>query len=285
MSQSEEHRPPGYEHMAELQQCEFFLLRYAADAVREEFVNIGVILLQERAAAGPFAGVRFTRDWRRVRCVDPAADIEMLEAVEAEIEERLREGGQDRERILHLLRDSFSNTLQLSPVKGCLTESPEQELGRLAEMYLQSTRRAEPRASAGRGLILGRMRAAFEDAGVWQLMRKKIAAAPFTHPGDPLKLDCGYRPNGVFKFFHAVPLASDIDGAKVLAAASTVQKDLAKDLKGTKNKAAAAAVGKAIAEKAKAAGVESVAFDRSGFRYHGRIAALADAAREAGLKF
>jgi len=61
--------------------------------------------------------------------------------------------------------------------------------------------------------------------------------------------------------------------------------NLAKDLKGTKNKTAAAAVGKAIAEKAKAAGVEKVAFDRSGFRYHGRIAALADAAREGGLKF
>ena len=72
---------------------------------------------------------------------------------------------------------------------------------------------------------------------------------------------------------------------KVLAAASTVQKAVAGDLKGTKNKAAAAAVGKAVAEKAKAAGVENVAFDRSGFRYHGRIAALADAAREAGLKF
>ena len=74
-------------------------------------------------------------------------------------------------------------------------------------------------------------------------------------------------------------------GDKVLAAASTVQKQIAKGLKGTKNKAAAAAVGKAIAEKAKAAGVESVAFDRSGFRYHGRVAALADAAREGGLKF
>ena len=75
------------------------------------------------------------------------------------------------------------------------------------------------------------------------------------------------------------------EGDKVLAAASTVQKDLVKDLKGTKNKIAAAAVGKAIAEKAKAAGIDSVAFDRSGFRYHGRIAALADATREAGLKF
>jgi len=64
-----------------------------------------------------------------------------------------------------------------------------------------------------------------------------------------------------------------------------VQKSVAESLKGTKNCEAAAAVGKAIAERAVAAGIESVAFDRSGFRYHGRIKALADAAREAGLKF
>jgi large subunit ribosomal protein L18 len=75
------------------------------------------------------------------------------------------------------------------------------------------------------------------------------------------------------------------DGATVVAAASTLQKTVRDGLKGTKNKSAAAAVGKAIAEKARAAGVESVAFDRSGFKYHGRVAALADAAREAGLKF
>ena len=73
--------------------------------------------------------------------------------------------------------------------------------------------------------------------------------------------------------------------AKVVAAVSTVQEAVAKGLKGTGNVDAAKAVGKAIAEKALAAGVTSVAFDRSGFRYHGRIAALADAAREAGLKF
>ena len=75
------------------------------------------------------------------------------------------------------------------------------------------------------------------------------------------------------------------DGARVIAAASTVQEAVAKDLKGTGNATAAKAVGRAIAEKAKAAGVESVAFDRSGFRYHGRVKALAEAAREAGLKF
>jgi large subunit ribosomal protein L18 len=71
----------------------------------------------------------------------------------------------------------------------------------------------------------------------------------------------------------------------VVAAASTLNKDIQKDLKYTGNVEAAISVGKAIAEKAKAAGIETVAFDRSGFKYHGRVKALADAAREAGLKF
>ena len=75
------------------------------------------------------------------------------------------------------------------------------------------------------------------------------------------------------------------DGARVLAAASTVQANVKEGLKGTKNLEAAAKVGRAIAEKAIAAGIEKVAFDRSGFKYHGRIKALADAAREGGLKF
>jgi large subunit ribosomal protein L18 len=75
------------------------------------------------------------------------------------------------------------------------------------------------------------------------------------------------------------------DGSKVLAAASTTQADVRDCLKNGKNTDAAANVGRAIAEKARAAGVEKVAFDRSGYRYHGRIKALADAAREGGLQF
>ena len=75
------------------------------------------------------------------------------------------------------------------------------------------------------------------------------------------------------------------DGSKVLASASTVQADVKDGLKNGKNSDAAAKVGRAIAEKAKAAGVEKVAFDRSGYRFHGRIKALADAAREGGLQF
>ena len=74
-------------------------------------------------------------------------------------------------------------------------------------------------------------------------------------------------------------------GVKVLTSASTLEADVRKDLKSGGNKLAATAVGKRIAEKAKALGITTVAFDRSGFKYHGRVAALADAAREAGLTF
>jgi len=75
------------------------------------------------------------------------------------------------------------------------------------------------------------------------------------------------------------------DSAKVIATASTLDAEVKKDLKNTGNIDAATAVGKAIAERAAKEGITEVAFDRSGFRYHGRVKALADAARENGLQF
>jgi large subunit ribosomal protein L18 len=77
----------------------------------------------------------------------------------------------------------------------------------------------------------------------------------------------------------------DGSGDKVLVSASTLEKEVRTKVKNGGNIAAAAVIGKRIAEKAKKAGIEKVAFDRSGFRYHGRVKALADAAREHGLTF
>ncbi|MGB9106683.1 MAG: DUF3037 domain-containing protein [Terriglobales bacterium] len=195
----------------ELKQLEFMLIRYVPDAVKDEFVNIGVLLLN-----GDSADLRFTRDWRRVRCLDPAADIEMLEALEADLRQQLTSGVLDRATLLKKLQDYLSNGLQLTAAKGCLAEDPAQELQSLAQMYLEH-RRAGARETSGRQAIVAQMKSAFEHAGVWALMKKKIAAAQYTHKGDPLKIDCGYRPNGVIKMFHAVSLDSDVDAAKVLA--------------------------------------------------------------------
>ena len=84
---------------------------------------------------------------------------------------------------------------------------------------------------------------------------------------------------------HIYEQVTDAAGAKVIASASTLQEAVRADLKGTGNVEAAKAVGRAIAERTRAAGVTRVAFDRAGFQYHGRVKALAEAAREAGLEF
>jgi large subunit ribosomal protein L18 len=91
---------------------------------------------------------------------------------------------------------------------------------------------------------------------------------------------CVHRTN-----LHMYAQIIDSTGDKVLASASTLEPEVRKSVASGGNVSAATAVGRRIAEKAKQAGIESVAFDRSGFRYHGRIKALADAAREGGLNF
>ncbi|ORU90165.1 MAG: 50S ribosomal protein L18 [Cycloclasticus sp. symbiont of Poecilosclerida sp. M] len=84
---------------------------------------------------------------------------------------------------------------------------------------------------------------------------------------------------------HIYAQITSADGSKVLVAASTLSSDVKKTVKTPGNAEAASAVGKAIAERATKAGVTKVAFDRSGFKYHGRVKALAEAARENGLEF
>ena len=84
---------------------------------------------------------------------------------------------------------------------------------------------------------------------------------------------------------HIYAQVFSVDGGRVIASASTVEKELRDLLPSGGNVSAAAAVGKLVAERALAAGVDAVAFDRAGFKYHGRVKALADAAREGGLKF
>ena len=202
--------------MAELKQCEVYLLRYVPDAVKDEFVNLGVVLLETGEGDNLFTDVRFTRDWRRVRCLDPEADVELLESFEEEIRRMLqsraaevinyREPMSRREWLLRLLEDGLSNTLQITPAKAVLTESPQKELGELAQMYLESAAHARraPATAGGRRVIYAAMREAFEREGVWALGRRDIALANYGSKGDPLKIDFGYRPNGVIKMFQAV---------------------------------------------------------------------------------
>jgi hypothetical protein len=207
-------------------QCEFSLIRYVPDVVKGEFANIGVVLRE--AGHADVATVRFTRDWSRVRCLDPGVDVEMLESLETEIAERLRVGVEElinAKPILGTLEDSLSNSVQLTEMRATLAESLPAELEQLMRMYVEPLKApALRRKVSGRGAIAGRMREEFERAGVWRLMRKRIAAAQYTRPGDPLKIDCGYR-NGRVRMFQAVSLESDAEAAKGLAYSATSLRD------------------------------------------------------------
>jgi SOS regulatory protein LexA len=201
-------------------ECEFTLVRYVPDPVKNEFVNIGVVL---RDAGSTL--VRFTRDWSRVRRVDPLADTAMLESLEEELRARMQGGtkagaGAAVERPLwEVLEESLSNSVQLSERKAYLAETAAGEIGHLMQMYVESApqSKAGRHAARGRAALVETMRRQFEQAGVWEKMRKRIPAAEYTRSGDPLKIDCGYRPNGVVRMFQAVTLEADNDAAKVLA--------------------------------------------------------------------
>ena len=143
--------------MAGKTQCKFFVVRYAPDAVKNEFVNIGLVLMPPAGGAQ----IRFTNDWSRVRCVDPEADLEVLQALEGDLREKLREMNGDHDFILRRIQDSFSNALQTSEFQACLADSPTDEADELARLYLERPKRRQPR-SRMRVRVLRRRRRAVQ---------------------------------------------------------------------------------------------------------------------------
>jgi hypothetical protein len=193
--------------------CEFHLLRYVPDAVRNEYVHIGVIL-REQGSRDP-AEVRFTRDWRRVRCLDPDADTALLEGMESELRRFFKEDPDGD--LLRRLKESLSLNVQMTEAKAYLAESLPVGMEELMRLYVEPPPRAHVLRLSGRAAIQSKMRSEFERAGVWDLLRKRIAASEYTRPGDPLRIDVGYRPNGIIRMFHAVSLEPGVEMAKVLA--------------------------------------------------------------------
>lgn len=197
--------------------CEFQLLRYAPDPLRNEFVHVGVLLREQGAAhAGePAMELRLTRDWRRVRCLDPDVDTSVLEGMETELRQRLRHDPDGK--MMRILDEALSLNVQMTSPKAYLAESLPAGLEELMRLYVDPPKRERLPRLNGRAAIQSIMRSEFEHAGVWDLLRKRIPASDYTRPGDPLRLDSGYKPNGVIRMFHAVSLEPGLDLAKVLA--------------------------------------------------------------------
>jgi hypothetical protein len=118
---------------------------------------------------------------------------------------------------MRLLSESLSLNIQMTEPKAYLAESLPAGMEELMRLYIEPPPRERVPRLRGRAAIQSAMRGEFERAGVWDLLRKQIAASQYTRAGDPLRIDVGYRPNGVIKMFHAVSLEPGVEMAKVLA--------------------------------------------------------------------
>ena len=196
--------------MVERRKLDYFLLRYVPNAVREEFVNIALVMTESGGDGGGFAGMRFTRDWRRARRVDPDIDVEVLEALGREMERRLSDVA-ERAKLLHEMMDSYSNLLQLSPMRHCLAEDPARELKDLASDYSwrwQSQRKRkerEPGRRAGRSGFTPRRAMHFERRECGMLDERRSGGELYK-TGIRFRFRFRVSVGNEIKLFHAVSL-------------------------------------------------------------------------------
>lgn len=200
--------------MANKRQLELYLLRFLPHVLRDDFVTVGLLLLE---GDGGFADLRFTRDWKMLQCVAPDLDLQWFELVENNIRGRLG-SLRRREDLLQLVNERFGTMLDVAPAKGVLTEDPVREMEVLTAIYLLPIARSErTQPRAGRMAIVHTMQEAFTNAGVLELMQRDIDVIQYTGQGDPFRIDFGYRIGSVVKMFHAVSVAANVDQALALA--------------------------------------------------------------------
>ena len=200
--------------MPELRRFDYFYLRYAPYPTMDDYVTFGVIMLESNPEG--YAGVRFMKSWRRLLCSHPDADLGYFKLLESDIRDHLKTGRR-REELLHRMRDCFGNSIQLSADRECLAEDGEAAMELLARGALDLPTQAGKPDPRGRRRILRKIQDACETAGIWKTVLKNVPVADYTYPGDPLKIDVSYRPNGTIKMIQALSLETSADGSKALA--------------------------------------------------------------------
>jgi hypothetical protein len=200
--------------MPELKKFDYFYLRYSPYPMMDDYVTFGVVMLE--ADPEGFAGVRFMKSWRRLLCSHPDADLDYFRFLEHDIRENLINGNR-REELLTKMRDCFGNSVQLSSQHECLAEDGQASMELLAKGAIDLPMQAGKQEPKGRRRILRKIQNAYESAGIWNMVFKNIPVGDYTYPGDPLKIDVSYRPNGTVKMLQAISLETSGDGSKALA--------------------------------------------------------------------
>jgi len=210
-----------------LQPCTYHVVRYQPNLIRDEWVNIGVLLFVPRVGPGegPTAG-RVRQRWLeepadlvRLRRLHPAVDEELLLRLPAEFDRQFAGREMEAEAILEKFDETLSNAVQLAPRKGLLSRDPDAELERLFRDQVEPLR--EPRRGAAeirtRSDVRARAADYFRSEKILRLMQRGVRVEEFTAPGDPMRIDFSYRRNGTRGFVHSVALGRDPGQAKLLA--------------------------------------------------------------------
>jgi hypothetical protein len=206
---------------SELKECSYFLVRYVPDVVKQEFINIGVLLF---CPAEQFLDCVLSDDWRRVKRFHSQADTEFFKLLQADFEQQIGEHEEDLEGYIREMQQSYSNLIQLSPPRACLTADLRTQLQDLFQRYV-GVRLAGPTEQNTRMRIKLRMTQSLRESGVLghKLFENHIPAAQWTGAGDPFVFDFGYkppeqagRPNGRPRLIHTLSLQRDEELAKAL---------------------------------------------------------------------
>jgi hypothetical protein len=203
---------------SELKECSYFLVRYVPDVVKEEFINIGVLLF---CPAEQFLDCVFSDDWRRVKHFHPHADTELFKLLQADFEDQIRKREVDLESYIRELQ-SYSNLIQLSPPRDCSTADLASELQHLFQQHV-GLRLAGPTKQDTRMRIKLRMKDCLRRHSVYDHVEKHIPASQWTGAGDPFVFDYGYspptepgKPNGRMKLIHTLSLQRDEELVKAV---------------------------------------------------------------------
>jgi Protein of unknown function (DUF3037) len=200
------------------------VLRYTPNLVRDEWVNIGVLVFAPDTGERRLRLIEEQEEYRRVRRLHPGADEELLRRLRDDLEERFQSAngnggnGGGWQALLAKWDDTLSNALQLAPQKGTLAQDLDAELERLYGDHV-ALQRAPSRVGAPgtRGQIRSYCSQVFRQARLWDRMDKFIRVEDFTFPGDPMRLDYGYRRNGTRGFVHTLSVTRAPADAKNLA--------------------------------------------------------------------
>jgi hypothetical protein len=206
--------------------CAYRILRYTPNLVRDEWVNIGVLLFDPQSGERRLRVIEEQDEYNRVRRLHPQADEALLRALREDLEDRFQStlangstgNGGHWQQLLAKWDETLSNALQLAPQKGVFAADLDAELERLYADHVAPQRTASRVGAPGsRANLRSYCSQVFRQARLWDRLQKSVRAEEFTFPGDPMRLDYSYRRNGTRGFVQTLSVTRAPADAKLLA--------------------------------------------------------------------